>query len=115
RWEEGFDVVYGVRRKRKEAWYKRFAYFAFYRVLNSLADMNLPLDAGDFCLMDRQVVEAILSVPEQQPYIRGIRAWAGFPQTAVEYERESRAAGETKYSLKKLVQLAGNGIFSSST
>lgn len=114
KWEQGFDVIYGVRCKRKEAWYKRLAYYSFYRILNSLAEFDLPLDAGDFCLMDRQVVDTILRSPEQQPYIRGIRAWAGFSQTAVEYERAARAAGEVKYTFRKLLQLACNGIFSSS-
>jgi dolichol-phosphate mannosyltransferase len=80
-----------------------------------LAEIDVPLDTGDFCLMDRRVVDAMTSVTEQQPFVRGLRAWVGFRQIGVEYERDRRAAGEVKYTFPKLMQLAFNGIFSYST
>ena len=114
-WAHGFDVVYGVRRKRKEHLLKRAAYAGFYRVLNFCSEIPIPLDSGDFCVMDRRVVQAILQTNEQEPFIRGLRAWVGFPQTALEYERDARAAGDVKYTLPKLFALAASGIFSFST
>lgn len=115
KWEEGYPVVYGIRRKRKEWFGKRLAYWAFYRIFRKLAFAslsNVPLDAGDFCLMDRQVVEVIKNLPERNRFLRGLRSWAGFRQSGVEYERAGRFAGSTKYSLKKLIKLAADGIFS---
>ena len=115
KWREGFDIVFGVRRKRKESFFKRSAYFLYYRALAFLAEIDVPLDSGDFCLMDRQVVEAMTTVTEQQPFVRGLRAWVGFRQVGIPYERNARAAGELKYTFSKLVSLALNGIFSYST
>ena len=112
---QGYDVVYGVRRKRKECFLKRAAYADYYRILRICSEIPIPLDSGDFCVMDRQVVQAILQTSEQDPFIRGLRAWVGFRQTALEYERNARAAGEVKYTLGKLFRLAANGIFSFST
>jgi glycosyltransferase involved in cell wall biosynthesis len=115
KWAEGFDVIYAVRTKRKEGPAKRLAYFLYYRALAFLSEIDIPLDSGDFCVMDRAVLAAILPSKEQVPFIRGLRAWAGFRQTALAYERDRRAAGEVKYTFRKLVQLGLNGIFSFST
>ena len=114
KWQEGYDVVFGVRRKRKENLLKRLCYFSYYRLLALVSEVNIPLDSGDFCLMDSRVVKIIASVHETRPFIRGLRAWAGFRQTDLEYERSARAAGEVKYTFSKLVQLAVDGILSSS-
>lgn len=114
-WRAGYDVVYAIRRKRKEGLFKRTAYFCYYRLLSLLSEISIPLDSGDFCVMDRRVVNAVLSCNEQQPFIRGLRAWVGFRQTGLEYERAGRAAGEVKYTFNKLAKLGLNGIFSFST
>lgn len=115
KWSEGFDVVYAVRRNRKENPFKRLGYYGFYRILAFLADVKIPLDTGDFCVLDRRVLDAMLQTREQQPFVRGLRAWTGFQQTGLEYDRSARQAGEPKYTLRKLIQLALNGILSSST
>ncbi len=114
KWREGFDVVYGQRRKRKENWLKRFCYWSFYRLIGALADISIPLDSGDFCLMDKRVVAALNNLPENQRFIRGMRAWVGFHQTGLEYERPQRYMGKTKYSFSKLYRLATDGVASSS-
>lgn len=108
---EGFDVVYAVRRRRKEAWPKRAAYWAFYRLMRSLASINLPLDSGDFCMMSRRVVQHVNQLPERQRFVRGLRSWVGFRQTGLEYERAARSAGESKYTFRKLLRLACDGLF----
>ena len=108
---EGFDVVYAVRRKRKESLSKRAAYALFYRLLRAAAEVIIPLDTGDFCLMRRSVVDAMKSMPERNIFLRGWRAWSGFRQIGLEYERNARAAGETKYPLSKLLRLATDGLF----
>ena len=110
--DEGYDVAYAIRKKRKEGFVRRALYWAYYRILKSVSKLDIPLDSGDFSVMTRRVVEYILSMPEQSLYIRGIRSWVGFRQTGVEYERDKRQAGEPKYSLRKLFGLAYNGIFS---
>lgn len=115
RWREGWLIVYGVRKKRKEGLLKRFAYKLFYRMLHALADVSIPLDAGDFCLMDRKVVDVIKSMPERNRFVRGLRAWSGFPSYAIEYERAGRFAGEPKYTIRKLIRLAMDGIINFST
>lgn len=114
-WRQGYQVVYAVRRSRKEGWIKRAAYRMFYRLLKRLASIDIPLDAGDFCLMDRSVVEVIKSMPERSRFVRGLRSWAGFSQVGIEYDRAARAAGKSKYTLTKLFKLAFDGIFSFST
>ncbi|MBX9654634.1 glycosyltransferase [bacterium] len=114
RWEQGFDVVVGVRCRRKEGLFKKSMYMLFYRVLALMADLELPLDAGDFCLMDRRVVDVIRLMPESRPFIRGLRSWVGFRQTLFPYDRAARHAGETKYSYWRLFQLATDGIVSNS-
>jgi polyisoprenyl-phosphate glycosyltransferase len=110
-WRQGNQVVYGQRTKRKEGLLKRFAYGGFYRLLRSIAAIDIPLDAGDFCLMDRRVVDELNALPERNRYIRGLRAWLGFTQTGLIYERQQRFAGDSNYSLSKLVKLAFDGIF----
>ena len=110
-WFRGTHIVYGVRRKRKESVFKRLAYNSFYRILDRVADIKIPLDSGDFCLMDRKVVSAILLSRESMPFIRGLRAWVGFNHQPIEYERDSRAAGIEKYNLSMLVELAVDGLF----
>jgi dolichol-phosphate mannosyltransferase len=112
RWDDGADVVYGIRRNRQEASWKRSAYWLFYRFLHRAADLSIPPDAGDFCLMDRKVVDALGSLNESSQYLRGLRSWVGFEQTGVEYDRPARVAGEAKYTLRKLVRLALDGIVS---
>lgn len=115
RYSEGFDVVFGVRRSRRESLWKRFAYRTFYRLFRAFAEVDVPLDAGDFGLMSRRVVELVLRMPERDLIIRGLRSWVGFRQTGVPYDRPERHAGETKYSLKKLVRLALSALFGYST
>jgi glycosyltransferase involved in cell wall biosynthesis len=111
RLKEGNDVVYAIRKKRKEPFYKRYAYSLFYKILKNISSVNIPPDSGDFSLVSRRVVDIINSMPEQSRFIRGMRSWVGFKQTGVEYERDGRAGGETKYSFKALLNLAYNGIF----
>jgi glycosyltransferase involved in cell wall biosynthesis len=115
RWREGYDVVYGIRRQRKEVRWKRFCYALFYRLQQRIASIDAPLDAGDFSLIDRRVLTEINRLPEKNRFFRGLRAWIGFAQTGVEYERASRAAGVTKYPILKLLKLATDGIFNFST
>jgi polyisoprenyl-phosphate glycosyltransferase len=109
--DEGAEVVYAVRRKRKEGLLKRSAYALFYRGLRHVAEVEIPLDAGDFCVMDRRVAQILRDMPERNVFLRGMRAWTGFRQVGLEYDREARAAGESKYSYRKLVRLAVDGVF----
>ncbi|NJN06824.1 MAG: glycosyltransferase family 2 protein [Richelia sp. SL_2_1] len=113
KWQQGYQVVYAQRLSRKkETVLKRFTAYAFYRILRRLADVNIPPDTGDFCLMDREVVDILNSMPERNRYIRGLRAWVGFRQTAITFERDPRFAGKVKYSFAKSWALAINGIIS---
>jgi dolichol-phosphate mannosyltransferase len=109
-WRAGYDVVYAVRTKRKEGLLKRIAYASFYRLLHSISDLDVPLDSGDFCLMDRQVVEALKALPERSRFVRGLRTFVGFRQIGVRYERDARQAGTSKYSFFALVRLAVDGL-----
>lgn len=109
--KEGYDVVYGVRKKRKEGILKRMSYYLYYRILKKIAGIDLPLDSGDFGMMSRRVVDIMNKMPEQSRYLRGMRAWVGFDQIGIPYERGKRVAGEPKYNFKMLTQLAYNGIF----
>lgn len=112
KWREGYEVVFAVRTKRKEGFFKKMAYSTFYRILAWISDIEIPLDSGDFCVMDRKVVNVLVhEMPEQLRFVRGMRAFAGFKQIGVTYERAERAAGEVKYTFKKLVQLALDGLF----
>jgi polyisoprenyl-phosphate glycosyltransferase len=113
RWRDGWDVVYGRRRSRAgESRFKETSARAFYRILNRMSDVELPLDAGDFRLMDRRVVDVLASMPEQNRYIRGMVAWAGFRQCALDYDRDPRHSGDTKYSLLRMLRLAGDAMVS---
>lgn len=115
KWREGFHVVYAVRRCRKENILKRAAYGAFYRLMRQVASIDVPLDAGDFCVMDRVVVDVLRTLPERSRFVRGLRSWVGFRQIGFEYERHARQSGESKYTLRKLLGLAASGIVSFSS
>lgn len=115
KWQEGYDIVYAVRQHRKEGIFKKLSYWAFYRIMSKMIDFKLPLDSGDFCIMDRSVVDILNSMPERNRFVRGLRAWSGFKQTGLAYERHARAAGEAKYDFKKLRRLAMDGVISFST
>src|SRR5262245_16128270 len=115
-WLQGYDIVYARRLMRHgETWFKRAAAFLFYRIMRRLSSLDLPLDAGDFRLMDRRVVEAFRRFPESQRFVRGLVTWTGFRQTAIHYERQARYSGVGKYSIWQLLKLSGDGIFSFST
>jgi dolichol-phosphate mannosyltransferase len=111
-WRKGGDVVYAIRTKRKEGLLKRAAYAVFYRLLRATSDLDVPLDSGDFCLMDRKVVDALRQLPERQRFVRGLRTFVGFRQVGVAYEREARNAGRPKYTLRSLIRLAIDGLVS---
>lgn len=115
KWREGFQVVYAVRKQRKEWFGKRFAYWFFYRLLNAISDLEIPLDSGDFCVMDRSAVNLLNSLPERQRFVRGLRTWIGLRQIGVEYDRDARAAGVPQYTFKKLLKLATDGLVSFSS
>jgi dolichol-phosphate mannosyltransferase len=112
RWREGWDVVYAVRQKRKENFFKRTAYKTFYWLLKRVSYLDIPLDSGDFSLIDRRVVDLLKRMPERNRFVRGLRTWVGLRQTGFEYARAARFAGESKYSLAKLVRLAFDGLVS---
>ncbi|MGA0557551.1 glycosyltransferase family 2 protein [Larkinella sp. VNQ87] len=111
KFQEGYDVVYAVRKKRKEGFFKKTAYFLFYRFMKSISYVDIPLDSGDFSLVSRRVANVLNQMPEESRFIRGMRSWIGFKQIGVEYERDARVAGEAKYTFKMLRRLAYNGIF----
>lgn len=110
-YRQGYDVVYVQRRNRKESWWLRLCYYIFYRLMAALSSIQLPLDAGDFGLMSRRVVDEIRAMPEHHRYLRGLRRWVGFRQIGIPIERSARQAGRTKYSPLKLLKLASDGIF----
>jgi glycosyltransferase involved in cell wall biosynthesis len=107
---EGYDVVYAIRGKRKESAPKRLAYHVYYRVLRYLANIDIPLDAGDFCVISRRALDALNQLPERNRFVRGLRTWIGFRQVGLAYERHARAAGAPKYTLAKLMNLALDGV-----
>jgi dolichol-phosphate mannosyltransferase len=116
RWRAGVDVAYGARLQREgESSFKKITAKVFYRLINRLSDVAIPLDSGDFRLMDRKVVDALLDMPERDRFVRGMVAWVGFRQEPVWYHRRARFAGETKYPLRKMVRLASDGILSFSS
>jgi dolichol-phosphate mannosyltransferase len=115
RWRSGADVVFARRRRRRGNVLKRFGYWGFYRMVAFLSDIRLPLDTGDFGLMDRRVVLALRGLPERLRFPRGLRAWVGFRQEAFEFDRPERQAGKTKYAWSKLYRLATDGIAAMST
>ena len=111
--DEGFEVVYAKRAVRKgESWMKKFTARMFYRILKSITSVNIPVDTGDFRIMDRKIVDVLKQMPEQQKFLRGQISWIGFNQTYVEYERDERYAGETGYTYKKMIRFALDGITS---
>ena len=112
RWREGYQVVYAIREKRKEWIGKRIAYWAFYRLLAIISDLEIPLDSGDFCVMDRHALDLLNSLPERQRFVRGLRTWIGLRQTGIAYERDARQAGQPAYTFKALVKLAMDGLVS---
>lgn len=112
RWRQGYEVVFGVRRKRKETLPKRIAYTLFYRLLKGMANLDIPLDAGDFSLVDRKVADLMRKMPERNRFIRGLRSWVGFRQTGIEFERDARHAGDPKYTYRRLCKLAFDGFIS---
>ncbi|MEI6604111.1 MAG: glycosyltransferase family 2 protein [Verrucomicrobiota bacterium] len=111
-WKAGSDVVYGVRKQRKDTPLKKLFAWCFYRVIGRLVSIQIPPDSGDFCLLDRKVVDVMNSLPERNRYLRGLRVWCGFKHTAVAFDRDARAAGEPQYTFKKSFRLAMDGIFS---
>ena len=113
KWMEGFQVVYGVRTERDgETAFKLWTAKIFYRTMGNLSDTEIPLDTGDFRLLDRRVVDALLAMPERDRFVRGMVSWLGFSQAAVPYHRAARAAGVTKFSFFKMVKFATDGIVS---
>ena len=113
RWRQGADAAYGVRVQREgETAFKRWTASAFYRLIDRIAEVSIPRDAGDFRLMDRDVVDAFLAMPERDRFVRGMVAWTGFRQEPVPYRRAARAAGETKYPFRKMLHFAIDGILS---
>lgn len=115
-WEDGNEVIYAKRKTRKgESKFKLMTAKMFYKILNNLSDVEIPKDTGDFRLVDRKVVDVINSMPEHNKFLRGLFSWVGFKQKPIEYERQERFAGKTKYPLKKMLKLASDGIISFST
>ncbi|KRM33561.1 glycosyltransferase-like protein [Agrilactobacillus composti DSM 18527 = JCM 14202] len=113
KWHHGYDVVYGQRLHREgETFFKKATAGAFYRLLGDVTSINIPLDTGDFRLMDRRVVDVLKRMPETDPFVRGMVSWVGFKQAAVRYDRQERIAGETKYPLSKMLKLATDGLVS---
>lgn len=112
KWRQGFDVVYGIRRHRKEMWIKRACYKIFYLLLHKMSSPHILRDAGDFCLMSRRVVLEMRKLKEEGPFVRGLRTWVGFKQTGIEYDRPLREAGSPRYTIGKLFKLAFDGVLS---
>lgn len=113
KWHEGYDVVYGKRLVREgETLFKKITAKIFYRLMQKISNIDIPLDTGDFRLMDRKVVNTLSKLREPEPFVRGLVSWVGFKQTAVQYERQERLAGETKYPLSKMTRLANDGLTS---
>ncbi len=113
KWREGFEVVYAVREERQgESWFKKTTASLFYRLIYRITDVEIPLDTGDFRLMDKKVVEVMRQMREKHRFLRGMSAWVGFKQVGVSYKRQPRHAGETKYPLKKMLKLALNAVTS---
>ena len=116
KWKEGYEVVHGRRSSRKgESIFKRVTASLYYKFLSKISDAEIPRNTGEFKLIDRKVIDIILSLPEHDKYLRGLESWVGFKQTFVDFERKKRVAGETHYSLKKMLKLAKAGIVSNST
>lgn len=116
KWKQGYEVVYAKRKKRKgETWFKLFTAKCFYSFLQYMSDIHIPKDTGDFRLIDKRIVEAFKNMPERNRFVRGMMSWIGYEQTFIEYERDERFAGKTKYPLKKMIKFAADGIIAFST
>ncbi|MDQ1284074.1 MAG: polyisoprenyl-phosphate glycosyltransferase [Patescibacteria group bacterium] len=111
KYNEGYEVVYGVKKARKENFFKKATYRLYYKILRMLAEIDIPLESGDFCLLSRRVVSVIISMPERNKFLRGLRSWVGFKQYALEYNRDKRRSGASKYTIRKLLKLSNDGIF----
>jgi dolichol-phosphate mannosyltransferase len=111
KYQEGYEVVYGVRKYRKENIFKKACYYVYYRLLHLFADINIPVDSGDFCLISRKIIDLIILFRESNKFLRGLRSWVGFSQIGIEYQRQDRQGGRPKYSLAKLFKLSYDGIF----
>ena len=109
--EQGYEVVYGIRKKRKESIFKKISYVLFYKILSSLSNIDIPLDSGDFCLMTKNALENLNNLPEKNRFVRGLRSYIGLKQIGIAYERNARLAGSSKYNFRKLLRLASDGIF----
>jgi dolichol-phosphate mannosyltransferase len=113
KWKEGYQVIYAVRRKREgESWFKLFSASLFYRLIYRITDVKIPLDTGDFRLLDRKIVNIMGSMRERHRFLRGMASWVGFRQIGVEYDRKERFAGQTKYPFSKMLKLALNAVTS---
>ncbi len=113
KWREGYEVVYAIRAEREgESWFKLFTASLFYRLIYRITDVKIPLDTGDFRLLDRQVVEVLKKMRERHRFLRGMSVWVGFRQTGVQYRRAARFAGQTKYPLRKMIKFASDAITS---
>jgi dolichol-phosphate mannosyltransferase len=111
KWKEGYEVVYAVRSKREgESWFKLFTASAFYRLIQRITDVHIPIDTGDFRLLDRKVVNVMNQMRERHRFLRGMSSWIGYKQIGVEYERAERYAGDSKYPLKKMIRFASDAI-----
>lgn len=116
KWEKGYQVVYAQRKKRKgETFFKKASAHAFYKILHALTNIDIPMDTGDFRLMDRIVVDQLNALPERNRFLRGLVCWVGFKRTGILYDRKERTAGKSKYPLRKMLRLAMDGITSFST
>lgn len=116
KWKEGFDIVHGKRAKRKgESFFKKFTSKLYLKFIRKISGLNIPQNVGEFKLFDRKVIDVMKNMPEHDRYLRGVSSWVGFKQTEVEFVRNERSAGETKYSVKKLFKLAGKSIISLTT
>lgn len=112
-WRDDYQVIYAKRlERRQENWFKRLMAYGFYRILRQLSDVEIPTDTGDFCLMDRRVVNVLNAMPERNRYVRGLRSWVGFRQTHLLFNRDPRFAGEVKYTFRKSFRLAMDGLVS---
>lgn len=110
-YKQGYDVVYAVRKNRKEGWLLKAMFHYYYRIQKKMVNIDAVLDSGDFALLSRSVVNVMNKLPEESRYLRGLRSWVGFKQIGYEYDRPERAAGETKYPISKRIKIAFNGIF----
>lgn len=109
---EGFDVVYAKRKKREISWLRSTVFDSYYKLFSRISNFSVPEDVGDFCIMRRSVVDVLNAMPESHRYLRGLRSWAGFRQTGLEFDRESRHSGESGFNLTRYMKFASDGIFS---